>query len=1366
MPKPSEASAETLFTVQDTSTRAEIEKAMKQAESTSARITSALKGAATTAGIVGAGVVAAPILVPVAAVAAPVAFVGGKIAERVNPGMEIAAEARFKAQNQDMVDSLSKPLPGGLTTHGAIQKKLGDHIDGSATEISREEALQMARIGEHIYKALADGAEVGPNGLEVPVPGTNRSVMVPPGNFAAKAVSWHLMAAAADANLQHEQLQPGVKRDDMTNSGTFILKDPGNRVYNFLNANPMVMDRMSTHYEERLDHDKKVPLLGNTLQKGCDDYQNKFPGGGGALLFDKMKGGEIFVKFEHAGTPNPLAKEAHDGTIHTVMRSALAANRWVEHSLSFLESLKATGGDPNKVVRQEHIHKGEMKAAVYDPYVATLKAATEAGLITKREAEAMKSHARSHGLPSVTNGLEIVKDRRLNSQTPDSAANNRVAFAAQNLERNIDYKLQTMGVANNSLGIQRRGGEVHLSADPNDYLSPAGNLQAGQSGYDPANVIQSDAIKLSANDMKGAIQASETFRIDAAGQNTFGQGAETMGYAKLQVSERTKMLQESTGEMRQALRAAGLPPLTVTTIGDRFNSLGGYEKTLATSQDPLQIQTATELRANVLQGIDNLVQRGIENLPPDQQASIVAKFDEWKAAEIACAASQAADSTTRGAADALFKRETEYGQENVQGARTMGDIDATFIGRSVASYETDRLLGTNVCSEERLGVSDDGKLLGVSVAVDGAQVSRITPVQIDGNDELTSRILDVDYASHEVQKGLYDLEALDYVTGQIDRHPGNVVIDPATKNLKGIDNDLAFPEADRATVLAHSNKAVANLPMFVHQDTAQKILNVTPAQLRESLSKIAYPNSPDKPVLSQDEIDGAVQRLGELQNHIKNLPPERLVQTFDAGTYQAAVTAQMDCLRDYVDNAGKLDGADITAENIGDIDIKCPKTSYLGSIEIARLEAQADAQHLGLTRPLDVPANQAPRNFQALALKDGMAQGLTGAALEKAVAETTVAAMDNHLDDLQAKVEQAGDRVVDLNRQIAATPPAQVNQLRTLNLQLGDALNEQKGAIKAAGDFQKQAAATELGLIKREVAPQEQKIAELEAKIEKLQNNPGKLDRIAALKDGGLEKKIGKLTAEVDQLKQQVQTRLEPKLEALQQKDHAQKNIVAQLETKAPVAGQIAPRVPVRPEAAAARVDFSSQEMRQNQAVTQNFDARIDELKQRRDKLENNPSVGDRMKAVAKHGTGGIAAEITSIDREIAATVTARELAANGVSVEDQKAGLDGVRAERVENKQQMSQLKQAEKKLESIERAADLHTTLEQSGLGSPMSSQQKTQLAREAGQAVNVRESLKPQEQAMQQKDRDLKQDIKHGDKALKVREKLGPKPDAPHE
>src|SRR5690606_12126903 len=112
----------------------------------------------------------------------------------------------------------------------------------------------------------------------------------------------------------------------------------------------------------------------------------------------------------------------------------------------------------------------------------------------------------------------------------------------------------------------------------------------------------------------------------------------------------------------------------------------------------------------------------------------------------------------------------------------------------------------------------------------------------------------------------------DYITGQIDRHTGNIFIDPNDQTVRGIDNDLAFPVVPREQMLqdqTNSAKSVANKPLFMHSDTADKIEAMSPAALRKTLESI--PTPPGVAGLEPAAIDGTVQRLVEMQDHIKDL---------------------------------------------------------------------------------------------------------------------------------------------------------------------------------------------------------------------------------------------------------------------------------------------------------------------------------------------------------------------------------------------------------------------------------------------------------------------------------------------------------------
>ena len=254
--------------------------------------------------------------------------------------------------------------------------------------------------------------------------------------------------------------------------------------------------------------------------------------------------------------------------------------------------------------------------------------------------------------------------------------------------------------------------------------------------------------------------------------------------------------------------------------------------------------------------------------------------------------------------------------------------DRALLTRAVASYEADKLLGLNTLSQEKFAVGSDGTVMGVSIQADGAAVV--------GNDGR----LDVDYRDPKIQRGLSDLEVSDYITGQTDRHMGNIFIDPKTGKVTGIDNDLAFPEQDRAEVLKVDHglrtKMAGTMPRVMHKETAEKILKADPEELRTTLSK-----SPPHGVtpLSKEEIDGAVNRLKELQSELGKGKKSaiKVVSKFDNGTYNAAVKEQENMLK--LKEKGSYDhfrkqamsGNTFASKTV----LAAPKTSYIGGVDLA-----------------------------------------------------------------------------------------------------------------------------------------------------------------------------------------------------------------------------------------------------------------------------------------------------------------------------------------------------------------------------------------------------------------------------------------------
>jgi hypothetical protein len=269
---------------------------------------------------------------------------------------------------------------------------------------------------------------------------------------------------------------------------------------------------------------------------------------------------------------------------------------------------------------------------------------------------------------------------------------------------------------------------------------------------------------------------------------------------------------------------------------------------------------------------------------------------------------------------------------------------SNLLSRAVASSKVDDLLGMKVLAQEKFGVQENNQVVGISVGVDG--VSATGKLSTGQNYRL-----DIDYSNPEIQKGLYDLEALDYITGQVDRHAGNIFIDPQTNKVRGIDNDLAFPRQSREAIVAHksrdyNNKLVGTMPQYMHVETARKIEQLRPEDLRKTLAEIKYPGKENRGQLHADEIEGAVKRLKDLQKEIKQMRKEgRVVDQFNNDTYQQAILNQNRSVDSAIQSnlAGKKNPSQEQIKYATSIELAdSKKTSYLGTIEVEKRKIQAD----------------------------------------------------------------------------------------------------------------------------------------------------------------------------------------------------------------------------------------------------------------------------------------------------------------------------------------------------------------------------------------------------------------------------------------
>lgn len=466
-------------------------------------------------------------------------------------------------------------------------------------------------------------------------------------------------------------------------------------------------------------------------------------------------------------------------------------------------------------------------------------------------------------------------------------------------------------------------------------------------GFSPPAVLPPSSFTLSANTDKSAAQASETYAMKAQEGQVLGGKGELRAFAKPQFDPSSfaglKLQQESaTTAMSQIARTS--------QAYNEWNSLNGQlanlEVDLAKAQQELA-KTQVKLAEIEVSGTEDQKAAWRRALDTDQQAldkllDFQARTDEFEAQldqlaqhpdvvqylehqatllETNAAIKPMAD--VANASSPLFHNSVEMNDNAALGG------DRSLLARSVATYQVDQLLGTNVIAEEKIAQAPppDGRIMGVSVQVDGAQVT--------GKYQGKDCYLKMDYSDPRVQQGMADLEALDYITGQIDRHNGNIFVNPETGKVTGIDNDLAFPERNRAAVLATDpalrEKAVENMPARVSAAAADKILAIHPDQLTATLQGIKNPDG--SPGLSKDEIAGAVQRLEELQAAIKNpASGVQVIKEFNQQTYEAAIHEQRQKLAEQTG----LDEIAQPRPDFNDIDSSsvvkgAHKASYLGA---------------------------------------------------------------------------------------------------------------------------------------------------------------------------------------------------------------------------------------------------------------------------------------------------------------------------------------------------------------------------------------------------------------------------------------------------
>lgn len=243
--------------------------------------------------------------------------------------------------------------------------------------------------------------------------------------------------------------------------------------------------------------------------------------------------------------------------------------------------------------------------------------------------------------------------------------------------------------------------------------------------------------------------------------------------------------------------------------------------------------------------------------------------------------------------------------DNLDITYTNGKLDhePNLIARQVISYRLDEALGLGVTAFETFSKDVDGGLLGVSgrAEVDGRR--GVATLRQDGNVFLYKWL---DYKNGATQKGLSDLQLMDALTGQLDRHMGNIFIEPTSGKVIAIDNDMAFPPStyinqDKLTSnqLGNQFSRDGNGKLIYHQElidreSAKRILAMTDESMRKLITANIGGESIAK--TADSSIEAAIERLHAIKDQIRALEKKGALIGKDAwgdATYKKAIESNV-----------------------------------------------------------------------------------------------------------------------------------------------------------------------------------------------------------------------------------------------------------------------------------------------------------------------------------------------------------------------------------------------------------------------------------------------------------------------------------------
>lgn len=222
--------------------------------------------------------------------------------------------------------------------------------------------------------------------------------------------------------------------------------------------------------------------------------------------------------------------------------------------------------------------------------------------------------------------------------------------------------------------------------------------------------------------------------------------------------------------------------------------------------------------------------------------------------------------------------------------------DPRLIARQVMSSRLDKALGANVLTDEVFSKDKDEGTIGISADVgEGYSPSRKNlsgKVQVidkdwqkwaskpenqdkdqtpQYNERTKKEFTEIDYSKSEIQKNLSNLQVMDALTGQQDRHTGNMFINRDTGDVKGIDNDAAFPQMSPDNVGIDKNhfskKKMGGYKFnqkLIDHDLGMKILKMS----KKDFINILKGKESDPENLDETEIKQSLLRFNAIKKKV------------------------------------------------------------------------------------------------------------------------------------------------------------------------------------------------------------------------------------------------------------------------------------------------------------------------------------------------------------------------------------------------------------------------------------------------------------------------------------------------------------------